>query len=52
MKSDESSTRLAFVVGENFILLPGTEARSVNLLVGLTAAAALILRLPGHLRDQ
>jgi hypothetical protein len=36
MKLDGSSTRLGFVVGEKLILLPGTEARSVILLAGLT----------------
>lgn len=36
MKLEVSSIRLGFVVGEKFILLPGTEARSVIVLVGLT----------------
>jgi len=36
MKLDGSRIRLRFVVGEKFVLLPGTEARSIILLAGLT----------------
>jgi hypothetical protein len=36
MKLGGSSTPLGFVVGEKFILLPGTEARSIILLAALT----------------
>jgi len=41
MKLNGSSTRLGFGVGEKFILLPGTEARSVNLMAGLTEVPQL-----------
>jgi hypothetical protein len=36
IKLNGSSTRLGFGMEEKFILLPGTEARSVILMAGLT----------------
>jgi len=36
MKLNGSSNRLGFGAGEKFILLPGTESRSVILMAGLT----------------